>query len=226
MPTRPASDRHDLAARAAVHAALGDPHRLAIVDDLIASDRSPRDLSERLGIASNLLAHHLDVLESARVITRTVSAGDRRRRYIRLDRHTPVIGDLVAPAPQRQLLFLCTHNSARSQLAAAMWTARTGRPARSAGTQPAERVHRGAVAAARRLGLSLDGAVPCAISTIPARTQVITVCDTVHEELEPGDDWWHWSIPDPVTTGDRAAFDTVVDELSARIDALTHEEHA
>ena len=209
-----------------MHAALGDSHRLAIVDDLIVSDRSPRELSARLGIASNLLAHHLEVLESAGVIRRTTSAADRRRRYIRLDRRAPVNSDLVAPAPQRPLLFLCTHNSARSQLAAVMWTARTGRPAGSAGTQPTERVHRGAVAAARRLGLSLDGAVPCAISTIPARTQVITVCDTVHEELDPDDDWWHWSIPDPVTTGDRAAFDIVVTELSARIDALTHEEDA
>ena len=207
-----------------MHAALGDPLRLSIVDDLIVSDRSPREISARLGIASNLLAHHLEVLESAGVIRRTTSAGDRRRRYIRLNRRAPVISNLVAPAPQRPLLFLCTHNSARSQLAAVMWTARTGRPAGSAGTQPAERVHRGAVAAARRLGLSLDGAVPCGISTIPGRTQVITVCDTVHEELEPGDDWWHWSIPDPVTTGDRAAFDAVVDELTTRIEALTHEE--
>ena len=209
-----------------MHAALGDSHRLAIVDDLIVSDRSPRELSARLGIASNLLAHHLEVLESAGVIRRTTSAADRRRRYIRLDRRAPVISDLVAPAPQRPLLFLCTHNSARSQLAAVMWTARTGRPAGSAGTQPTERVHRGAVAAARRLGLSLDDAAPCAISTIPETTQVITVCDTVHEELDPDDDWWHWSIPDPVTTGDRAAFDIVVTELSARIDALTHEEDA
>ena len=207
-----------------MHAALGDSHRLAIVDDLIVSDRSPRELSARLGIASNLLAHHLEVLESAGVIRRTTSAADRRRRYIRLDRRAPVISDLVAPAPQRPLLFLCTHNSARSQLAAVMWTARTGRPAGSAGTQPTERVHRGAVAAARRLGLSLDDAAPCAISTIPETTQVITVCDTVHEELDPDDDWWHWSIPDPVTTGDRAAFDIVVDELTARIEALTHEE--
>lgn len=228
MPARPASGHHDLATRAAVHAALGDPHRLAVVDDLIVSDRSPRELSARLGIASNLLAHHLEVLESAGVIRRTTSAADRRRRYIRLNRRAPVIADLTAaaPPPTRPVLFLCTHNSARSQLAAVMWTARTGRPAGSAGTQPAERVHRGAVAAARRLGLSLDDAAPCAISTIPATTQVITVCDTVHEELDPGDDWWHWSIPDPVTTGDRAAFDAVVAELTTRIDALTHVEDA
>ena len=56
---------HDrgLEARAARHAALGDPVRLAIVDDLMASDRAPVELCHRLGIESNLLAHHLDVLE-------------------------------------------------------------------------------------------------------------------------------------------------------------------
>ena len=54
------------------------------------------------------------------------------------------------------ILFVCTHNSARSQLAAALWTATTGREALSAGTQPATRVHPGAVAAAARAGLVLD----------------------------------------------------------------------
>ena len=64
---------------------------------------------------------------------------------------------LVANAevrPGAKLLFLCSHNSARSQLAAALWTARTGQPAESAGTHPAARVHRGAVAAARRPALT------------------------------------------------------------------------
>ena len=50
--------------RAARHAALGDPVRLAIVDELAVSDLAPVELHERIGIASNLLAHHLDVLET------------------------------------------------------------------------------------------------------------------------------------------------------------------
>ena len=70
--------------RAAVHAALGDPVRLAMVDDLAVSDRSPGELAERFGLRGNLLAHHLDVLEDAGVIERFRSAGDQRRRYVRL----------------------------------------------------------------------------------------------------------------------------------------------
>ena len=46
-----------------MHAALGEPARLAIVDELAVSDRSPKELGERLDIPSNLLAHHLTVLE-------------------------------------------------------------------------------------------------------------------------------------------------------------------
>jgi hypothetical protein len=83
-------------------------------------------------------------------------------------------------------------------------------------------VHRSAVAAARRAGLSLADAVPTQIDEIPSTAQVVTVCDLVHEELEPGPDWWHWSIPDPVATGTPAAFDAVVAELDARIAAVLH----
>ena len=72
--------------RAAVHAALGEPVRLAIVEDLATSDRSPKELAVRLSLPTNLLAHHLDVLEGAGLIERFVSAGDRRRRYVRLVR--------------------------------------------------------------------------------------------------------------------------------------------
>ena len=65
--------------RAARHAALGDPVRLAIVDELAASDRAPVELRRRLGLESNLLAHHLDVLEGVGLITRSRSSGGGRR---------------------------------------------------------------------------------------------------------------------------------------------------
>jgi protein-tyrosine-phosphatase len=212
----------DLMERAAVHAALGEPARLAIVDELATSDRSPKELGDRLAIPSNLLAHHLEVLEHAGLIARSASAGDGRRKYVRLLRG-PLAGFGVTGRPPRgEMLFVCSHNSARSQLAAALWTARTGRRASSAGTRPAARVHRGAVAAARRAGLSLGDAVPTAIGDVPASAQVVTVCDVVHEELVAGAEWWHWSIPDPVAAGSAAAFDSVVVELDARIASVMH----
>ena len=202
-----------------MHAALGDPLRLAIVDELLRSDRSPKELGQRLDIASNLLAHHLDVLEHVGLIRRFASTGDGRRKYVRLVQ-APANPVVAGTLPNRQMLFLCSHNSARSQLAAALWADRTGGPAHSAGTHPAPRVHRGALAAARRARLHLDGAVPKLLGTIPADAQVVTVCDRAHEELDPAPDWWHWSIPDPVEVGTAATFDKVVAELSLRIDSV------
>lgn len=206
-----------LLARAAVFAALGEPARLAIVEELVVSDRSPKELGERLGLPSNLLAHHLDVLEQVGLISRSASAGDGRRKYVRLIRRAAAHLGLRGSSPRGELLFLCSQNSARSQLAAVVWRARTGRPASSAGTRPADRVHRGAEAAAERAGLSLADAVPRRIEEVPGHAQVVTVCDLAHEELEPEPHWWHWSIPDPVVAGNAAAFDAVVAELDGRI---------
>jgi ArsR family transcriptional regulator, arsenate/arsenite/antimonite-responsive transcriptional repressor / arsenate reductase (thioredoxin) len=203
--------------RAATHAALGEPARLAIVDDLAVSDRSPKELAERHRLPTNLLAHHLDVLEAARLIVRFGSAGDRRRKYVRLVPESLTTLVNAKPLTDGTVLFLCSHNSARSQLAAALWSARTGQPAESAGTHPAERVHRGALAAARRAGLDLRGAVPRQIGNIASDAQVVTVCDRAHEELAPSSSWWHWSIPDPVDAGTAEAFDAVVADLDARI---------
>ena len=206
--------------RAAVHAALGDPVRLSIADDLVCSDRSPKELGDRLGIGSNLLAHHLDVLESAGVVARSTSAGDGRRKYVRLN-HDLVAGMLTQPALPNRVLFLCTRNSARSQLAAALWTARTGKQASSAGTDPAPQIHRGALAAARRAGLTLEDRPPTVVDRIPACTQVITVCDLVHEELGTTPNWWHWSTPDPVTGATPATFARALRDLDHRITLLS-----
>lgn len=207
--------------RAARHAALGDPIRLAIVDELALSDRAPVELRRLVGLESNLLAHHLDVLESVEMINRSRSSGDGRRRYVHLLRDS--LRDLspgrgVAPG---RALFVCTRNSARSQLAAALWRSLTGAPAASAGTHPAARVHPGAIAAARRAGLDISESVPRTLDRVGKFPGiVVTVCDQAHEELAPDDTWLHWSVPDPVTDGSRAAFDAALAELRERIDVL------
>jgi len=217
----PLMDTTTLGLRAARHAALGDSVRLAIVDELALSDRAPVELRGLVGIESNLLAHHLDVLESVGMIFRSQSSGDARRRYVHLVRNS-----LDGLAPGRRFatgpaLFVCTHNSARSQLAAAMWSSIVGESAESAGTHPAARVHPGAIAAAARVGLDLSGATPRSLAEIgePPRL-VVTVCDQAHEELTARDTWLHWSIPDPVGSGKRNAFDATVAELFERITGL------
>jgi ArsR family transcriptional regulator, arsenate/arsenite/antimonite-responsive transcriptional repressor / arsenate reductase (thioredoxin) len=210
-----------LAARATRHAALGDPIRLAIVDALTTSDRSPVELRRLTGAESNLLAHHLDVLEDVGLLRRKRSSGDGRRRYVQLQRGA--LAGLVPNArlTRRSALFVCTRNSARSQLAAALWASLAQAPAESAGTHPATRVHAGAVQAGRRAGLDLTDATPRSLADVSlADRLVVTVCDRAHEELDPVRTWLHWSIDDPVTTGSKAAFDRTVTELRERITAL------
>jgi len=206
--------------RAARHGALGDPVRLRIVDELTMSDRAPVELRRCFGIESNLLAHHLDVLEDVGLISRSHSSGDGRRRYVHLERNA--LDDLRAgprlrPGPA---LFVCSQNSARSQLAAALWHRMSGQPATSAGTHPAARVHPGAVAAARRAGMDLSEARPMSLDDVAAPDLVVTVCDRAHEELDPAPGWLHWSLPDPVPDGTAAAFDAVVAQLRDRMGAL------
>lgn len=208
--------------RSAVHAALGEPVRLAIIDELAVSDRSPKELAGRFSIQTNLLAHHLDVLERVGLIERFESAGDRRRRYVRLVRSPLAELGIATVRPVGLVMFVCSQNSARSQLAAALWTARTGEGAASAGTHPADRVHPGAVAAASRAGLDLSGATPRMLDSTLDPDLVVTVCDRAHEELTAEPTWWHWSLPDPVPDGRDAAFDAIVAELDKRISAVTN----
>ncbi len=130
-----------MVARARTHAALGEPARLAIVDALALGDASPGEIANRLDMPTNLIAHHVKVLTQASLVVKVRSEGDRRRTYLQLRPET-----LAALATPRltgfdRVVFVCTHNSARSQLAAALWRHRTRGAAASAGTQPAARVH-------------------------------------------------------------------------------------
>lgn len=68
-------ERVALAERARIHAALGDPARLAIVDTLVAGDAAPGELAVVLDMPTNLIAHHLKVLEDAGLVVRSRSEG-------------------------------------------------------------------------------------------------------------------------------------------------------
>jgi DNA-binding transcriptional ArsR family regulator len=101
----------DLARRAAVHAALAEPARLLITDTLLAGDASSSELAGTLAMPSNLLAHHLHVLEQAGVISRRRSEGDRRRTYLRL--LPGALDPQAAPParPARRVLFVYREHS-------------------------------------------------------------------------------------------------------------------
>jgi ArsR family transcriptional regulator, arsenate/arsenite/antimonite-responsive transcriptional repressor / arsenate reductase (thioredoxin) len=213
----------ELADRVRVHAALAEASRLAIVDALALGDRTPRELGRLVGLPTNLLAHHLDVLADAGLIERRASAGDRRRRYVVL-RPGRLSGLLpaAAAAPVASIVFVCTGNSARSQFAAALWQRRTGAPADSAGTEPARRVHPGAVRAARSFDVDLSRQTPKGYDRLElVPTLLVSVCDRARESGLPfGCPTLHWSVADPVADGRVAAFAAAFAEISERVDRL------
>lgn len=208
--------------RARRHAALSDPRRLLIVDDLASGDRTVAELVDVVGIPGNLLAHHLDVLEDAGLVERRVSEGDRRRRYVALRwNRLPVGVDAVLTGTN--VAFVCTHNSARSQFAAALWRQATGAEVASAGSHPSERVHPKAVQVAAEFGVDLSAETPGGYDTIPwIPDLVVSVCDRAREEGVPdGREHRHWSVPDPVTKGDVASFRTAFAEIADRVGHLS-----
>jgi ArsR family transcriptional regulator, arsenate/arsenite/antimonite-responsive transcriptional repressor / arsenate reductase (thioredoxin) len=209
-----------LARRAVLHAALADTARLQITDTLLVGDASPSELAAMLAMPSNLLAHHLGVLEQAGIITRRRSEGDRRRTYLQL---VPgALDSLAAPTARAALrvLFVCTANSARSHLAAALWRRASNVPAVSAGTHPAAAIDPGAITAAERHHLPLPRLRPRPIGDVrQSGDLVITVCDLAHEELGEAAAV-HWSVPDPVPAGDPASFDAALAQLTDRVERL------
>jgi protein-tyrosine-phosphatase len=211
----------DIGQRAEIHSALGDVARLHIVDLLVESDRTVQELAAATEMPGNLLAHHLNVLEDASLIGRRRSEGDHRRRYVTLQRSalSGLTIDMIKPG---LVAFICNHNSARSQYAAAYWRSRTGQTVQSAGSEPAQAVHPTAIRVASERGVDLSDALPQGYSSLTARPELlITVCDRAREkELPQARRHAHWSIPDPVADGRVGAFRSAFDDIEQRVDAL------
>ncbi len=127
---------------------------------------------------------------------------------------------------QHKVLFLCTGNSCRSQMAEAIVNARLGDEwqAVSAGTVPAGYVHPKALAALREIGIEHDGRSKLADEYRDWDFDlVVTVCDSAAEEcplwLGPGRRIHH-SFPDPAKTDDMADFRAVRDDIARVIPPL------
>lgn len=130
---------------------------------------------------------------------------------------------------RKRVLFLCTGNSARSQIAEAVMRQLAGDryEVHSAGISPRPHVHPEAVATLERHHVPVKGLFPKDISKFLGQTfdYVITVCDRALEQCPvfPGADTIHWSFPDPAEARpslQRRAFDDVFNGLTQRIRLL------
>jgi protein-tyrosine-phosphatase/DNA-binding transcriptional ArsR family regulator len=229
----------------------GHPLRWRLLVELAQSDRAVQELAGRLGETQNLVSYHLGKLRDGRLVRARRSAADRRDTYYTADLsrigallsasgaalHPGLRRDAFAPAgstheatkPTRvSVLFLCTGNSARSQMAEALVRARSRGTidAHSAGSHP-RALHPNAIRVMRdQHGLDLSGACPKHLDVYANERfdWVISLCDRVREvcpEFMGQPETVHWSIPNPATEGPDDAtyprFRETAAELSVRI---------
>ena len=134
------------------------------------------------------------------------------------------------PGRPLRVLFICTANSARSQIAATILDQKgAGRfVARSAGSHPAPEVNPGAIAALERYGYRWPGGHPRGLDEVMDEDWdfVITVCDRARETcpILPGQPMTaHWGVPDPAAVDGtdeqrRRAFDETVLAMARRLE--------
>lgn len=231
---------------------VSDPIRWQLLAELSRSDRRVGELTELTGKPQNLVSYHLGQLRDGGLVRARRSSADRRDVYYRLDltRCRDLFAEasgalhpalrLAPPAPRTpagrrrhaRVLFLCTGNSARSQMAEALVVARSAGAvdARSAGLEP-KPLHPMAVRVLAERGIDIaDNATKHLRRVARMRfDRAVTLCDKVREvcpELPGGAPASHWSIPDPAAVDDDesdAAFRAVADELESRIDVLIAE---
>ena len=234
----------------------GEPVRWHLLQELARSDRHVRELTELVGRPQNLVSYHLGKLRSAGLVAARRSSADGRDAYytvaldrfsellaaagrslhpgLQLTRATPAPPAARPPGRPARLLFLCTGNSARSQIAEALAVARSAGLAEafSAGSHP-KPVHPYAARVLRERGISFGDrrSKPLSLFAATRFDHVITLCDKVREVCpefpgQPGrSGQTHWSIPDPAASGrdDQAtltAFRHVAAELDTRIGYL------
>jgi protein-tyrosine-phosphatase/DNA-binding transcriptional ArsR family regulator len=220
------------------------PLRWRLLSALARSDRRVRELCGLVDGSQALVSYHLGRLRAEGLVGMQRSAADGREAYYRLDleRCGELLGATGAalhpglkPAPRTRprrepvrLLFLCTGNSARSQMAEALAQQIGGGSveAFSAGSHP-KPLHPNAVRVMRVRGIDLAGRRSKHISELATRRfdAVISLCDRVREvcpELPGHPQLIHWSIPDPARAGDTdeqtyPAFERTASELAQRI---------
>jgi protein-tyrosine-phosphatase/DNA-binding transcriptional ArsR family regulator len=229
----------------------GNAVRWRLLTELARSDLRVGELTALVGQPQNTVSYHLGRLRAGGLVSMRRSSADQRDSYYRID--LARCGDLLAatgaalhpalattpapagrrrtPAPVR-VLFLCTGNSARSQIAEALLARAAGDRVEtaSAGSRPKD-LHSNAVRVMREYGIDIAGRRSKHLDEFTGQrfAYVITLCDKVREvcpEFPGGPEPIHWSIPDPAAEGGgRAsypAFRRVAADLHARVGFFTH----
>lgn len=204
--------------------------RWKLLAALAYSDYRVHELGNLLQRPLNLVSYHLRLLRGASIVQEHRSSADARDVYYSLDLDRfqqmymsaagslhPAFSDGQSDSKQQhsvsnqrpsRVLFLCTHNSARSQMAEALLRHLGGDRVEvlSAGTE-VSRVHPRAFETLQKQGINTDGLYSKSLNEFLGQDfdYVITVCDNAREScpIFPGDpERIHWSFPDPAAVTD------------------------
>ena len=231
------------------------PLRWRLMQELVRSDRAVAELMTLVDEQQSLVSYHLRLLRDGGLVSARRSTADRRDSYYAINLvacrealHSagtalhPALHVATVPPPERRtassgrrrrVLFLCTGNSARSQMAEALLVHMSSGTieARSAGSNP-KQLHPNAVRVLRTRGIDISANRTKHLDEFrfDRFDEVITLCDRVREvcpEFPSHPELVHWSIPDPALDGstNRAsypAFEHTADELAARISFQFH----
>lgn len=231
---------------------VADPLRWRLLDELGRSDRRVGELCELVGKPQSLVSYHLRELRNGGLVSARQSAADGRDTYYQgnvrrfgdllsaagADLHPAVRLERIEVDPpsagrgrKPRVLFLCTGNSARSQMAEALLLRGMNGAvvARSAGSRP-KPLHPNAVQvmAERGIDISNNRSKHLDRFTRERFDRVITLCDKVREVCPefPGQPITaHWSMVDPAAESFDAdssypAFIRTADEIDARVESL------
>ena len=228
------------------------PLRWRLLTELAGSDYRVRELVARLDQPQNLISYHLRLLRDGGLVTSTRSSFDGRDSYYHLDLdrcadaltgsaaalHPALRRDTtppITPVEQRRsrriaVLFVCTGNSARSPIAAALLRHHTANrvAVTSAGSRPKPNLHPNTIAVLREtFCIDISHQRPRHLDALVGRrfSHVITLCDRAREacpEFPHHPRRAHWSVPEPGTAdeGDQAsypAFQRTAAEIDTRI---------
>ena len=212
----------DAVTRASIFAALADPGRLAIVDRLLLGDASPTEIQLLLSMPSNLVAHHVRLLEKAGVVREVRSEGDRRRKYLCVD--TDALEMMVPRWPAKHTGWC---SSAPRILRGVNWLPRSGIaaapcPLHRQGTHPVAEVHPGTLAVARRHNLPMEPRTPRHLNdvTFPRRSDHRGLRQRPRGNAAQACHACTGRYPIRHATSLPDAFDRAFDELSKRINYL------
>jgi ArsR family transcriptional regulator, arsenate/arsenite/antimonite-responsive transcriptional repressor / arsenate reductase (thioredoxin) len=227
----------------------GHPLRWRLLRELARSDLRVGELCERAGQRQSLISYHLRQLRDGGLVSARRSLADGRDTYYVLELArcgellvgagaslhpglASAVGSRQAPeSAEARLLFLCTGNSARSQMAEALAEQLSAGAVRaaSAGSHP-KPLHPNAVRVMRRRGIDLEGRRSKALIEFTGQTfdYVISLCDRVREvcpEFPGTPQAVHWSVRDPARepgTDDETlpAFERTAAELETRVTYL------